>query len=106
MQQEDSEPMKWNCGINEEKLASDHIFEPFSELINVAPLTIKQATPDWFLLWGFSCTSLLTHHFLFELKKAVTTNATLFDSDDLSDLSNVLNAAHGMGWSRRCVSAS
>lgn len=97
--EQESEPVKWYHAVSEENTSSS-FDELFSEL-NIKPLTLKQATPEWFLLRMLSCTSSSTDRLLIELKKIVSSNASLIDCNVLGALYNVLNAVHGTGWNRR-----
>jgi hypothetical protein len=95
-----SERVKWFREVCEEKTKNCDFGDLFLEL-NVQPLTLEQATPEWFLLWMFSCTSSSTDRLLVELKKVVSSTTSLIDPAIFSALHNVLTAVHGGGWNRR-----
>jgi len=66
----------------------------------VEPLTIKQNTPEWFLLRAFSCTSSTLDQLINELKIAyLDLNATgLIDETTEAALKRVLDFIQGSRW--------
>ncbi len=97
---EGSERVEWFQEIDAGKTRSSDFDELFFDL-SIRPLTIEQATPEWFLLRMFSCTSSSTDHLLVELKKVVNSYAALIDPAVSVALHNVLTTVHGAGWNRR-----
>jgi hypothetical protein len=60
------ENYQWFASIRSKKLECyNHHFNN----LKVIPVTLKQNTPEWFLLRTFSFTSSTSDHFLVELKK-------------------------------------
>lgn len=86
--------MVWFQDIDEGKVRSSDFHALFFNL-SIRPLTVEQATPEWFLLCMFSCTSSSMDHLLVDFKKVVNSNDVLIEPVISVALHNVLNTVHG-----------
>jgi hypothetical protein len=66
----------------------------------VEPLTIKQNTPEWFLLCAFLCTSSTSDQLLNELKDTVLdpNSTVLIEEMTAAALKTVFDFVHGPRW--------
>lgn len=90
----------WYTSICEES------YEDYKELFDNLPvkaLTVKQNTPEWFLLRVFSCTSSSSDLLILELKQILLdrTTSSLLDQETSDALEYVLDFVHGKGWNQR-----
>ena len=95
-----NEPVVWFQDIDN---TNTNNFDDLFSTLNVRALTMKQSTPEWFLLRMFSFTSSATDRLLSVLKKQVINNASVIDPAVSTAVYNVLTTIHGQGWNRRCV---
>ncbi len=103
------ERMQWYYSIFSETIdPNDQTEECYKQLfanLMVAPLTVKQNTPDWFLLRAFSCTSSATDQLLNELKKIYhdPKTSTLINEATTAALQTILDLVQGPRWDQRVL---
>jgi hypothetical protein len=66
----------------------------------VVPFTVKQNTPEWFLLRAFAFTSSASDNLLAEVKKMIMDDGLQNFVDDVTweALFTVLTIIYGVGW--------
>ena len=80
--------------------------ETYHQLFNnlpVVPFTVKQNTPEWFLLQTFAFTSSASDNLLAEVKKMIISEEmqNFVDGNTWEALFSILTIIYGVGWDRK-----
>jgi hypothetical protein len=88
----------------EEEQATAEDYMHLFQALPVTPLTVKQNTPEWFLMRIFSCTSSASDNLLAEVKKMMLNPESCMLTDfEACTFMSTLNLIHGIGWDRDMV---
>jgi hypothetical protein len=98
------EKIPWYQKIHDSEEEECETAEDYRHLFHtlpVTPLTVKQNTPEWFLMHIFSCTSSASDNLLAEVKKMMLNPETCTLTDfEACAFNAILNLIHGIGWDR------
>jgi hypothetical protein len=108
--QADGEKIPYYQKVHSSEVIDGEAVQDYTYLFDalpVTPLTVKQNTPEWFLMRIFSCTSSASDKLLAEVKQMMLhpESCTLTDFEACAFMST-LNLIHGIGWDRDKIAPS